>query len=335
MTSEIHKYGTGDGWHGVIEEGGEFPPEKDRYHLYIGLFCPFAHRANLVRHIKQLTDIISLSVVKPYPKGKDGWPGWQFPATDDEYPNATVDHLFGSKYLHEVYFKDDKDYKGRYSVPLLWDKKAGRIVNNESAELLRWLPTAFNSILPPEIAKIDLYPSSLRSEIDALTPGLQSDINSGVYKAGFATTQEGYEKGVVPLFAALNKLEALLHKNGGPYVLGSTFTELDIRVYATIIRFDTVYVQHFKTNLGTIRHDYPVLNNWLKNLYWNVKGFKESTDFKHIKENYTKSHFDINPLAITPLGPYPEVEEGYEENWSTLKAGRVKHPLVLDTESKL
>lgn len=332
MVTDIHKYGTDDGWHGVIEEGGEFPPEKGRYHLYIGLFCPFAHRANLVRHVKHLTDIITLDVVKPYPKGSEGW---RFPASDDEYPNATVDQLFGSKFLHEVYFKDDKDYKGKYSVPVLWDKEAGRIVNNESAEILRWLPTAFNSILPADIAKIDLYPESLRSEIDALTPGMQSNINSGVYKAGFAKTQEGYEKGVIPLFAALNSIEALLSKNGGPYVLGKTFTELDVRLYATIIRFDTVYVQHFKTNLGTIRHNYPVLNNWLINLYWNVPGFKETTDFKHIKENYTKSQVDINPLTITPLGPFPNVEEGYEEDWSKVRIGTVQHPAVLEAQGKL
>lgn len=151
---EIHKHGTDDGWHGVIEEGGEFPPEKHRYHLYIGtasvpsqwpalilhasptwipahqytgLFCPFAHRTNLVRHIKHLTDIISLSVVRPYPKEPNGW---SFPDSNEEYPNATVDHLFGSKFLREVYFKDDKDYKGKYSVPALWDKKTGRIVSN-------------------------------------------------------------------------------------------------------------------------------------------------------------------------------------------------------------
>jgi glutathionyl-hydroquinone reductase len=129
--TEVHKAGTNDGWHGVIKEGGEFPPEKGRYHLYIGLFCPFAHRVNLVRHIKGLTDFIDISVVKPYPKGDDkGWPGWKFPKTDDEYPNATIDHLFGSEYLHEMYFKADKEYKGRYSVPLLWDKKTNAIVNN-------------------------------------------------------------------------------------------------------------------------------------------------------------------------------------------------------------
>lgn len=213
-------------------------------------------------------------------------------------------------------------------MPLLWDKKAGRIVNNESAEMLRWLPTAFDSVLDVDAKKIDLYPEPLRSKIDEVTPWVQSHINTGVYKAGFAPTQEAYEAGVVPLFAALNKIEKLLADNGGPYVLGKQLTELDLRLYATIIRFDTVYVQHFKTNLGIIRHDYPMLNNWHKNLYWNVPGFKESTDFKHIKENYTKSHGDINPLAITPLGPYPEVEEGYEQDWSKLKVGEVRHPRV-------
>lgn len=201
--------------------------------------------------------------------------------------------------------------------------------------MLRWLPDAFNSSLPPEIAKIDLYPEVLRSQIDDITPWMQDLINAGVYKAGFARTQEAYEAGVIPLFAALNKAEALLARNGGPFVLGPQMTELDLRLYATIIRFDTVYVQHFKTNLGTIRHEYPILNNWLKNLYWNVKGFKETTDFKHIKENYTKSHGDINPLAITPLGPYPEVEEGYEADWSKLKVGEVKHPAVREAISKL
>ncbi|KAH7081457.1 glutathione S-transferase [Paraphoma chrysanthemicola] len=328
--SEIHKYGTDDGWHGVIKEGGQFPPEKNRYHLYIGLFCPFAHRVNLVRHLKHLTSILPISIVRPYPKGE---PGWRF---DETYPNATPDHLFGSRFMHQLYFRDDPAYKGKYSVPLLWDKKAGKIVNNESAEMLRWLPDAFHSILGDAKGKeLDFYPQELRSKIDDISPWLTSLICAGVYKSGFVSTQEAYEKNVVPLFAALNKLEALLHENGGPYILGEKLTELDLLAYPTIVRFDTVYVQHFKTNLGMIRHDYPVLNNWLKNLYWNVEGFKESTDFLHIKENYTKSHSDINPHAITPLGPYPDVEEGSESDWSKLKAGKVAHPRVLEAMSKL
>ncbi|KAK8185152.1 glutathione S-transferase [Phyllosticta capitalensis] len=334
---DIHKPGTDDGWHGRIARGSQFPPELDRYHLYIGLFCPFAHRANLVRHIKHLEQFIDISVVAPYPKGDaKGWPGWRFPETDDEYPGATVDKLFGSKYLHEVYFKADPDYKGRYSVPLLWDKKTGTIVNNESAELLRWLPSAFNTLLPPHIAAINLYPEPLRSQIDAISTWLQRDLNTGVYKAGFAPDQATYDKNVIPVFGALNKLERLVHKNGGPYILGKELTELDIRAYATIVRFDTVYVQHFKCNLGTIRHEYPVLNAWLKHVYWNVEGFKQSTDFKHIKENYTKSHADINPKAITPMGPWPDVEHGPSEtDYSKLTPGGVMAPEVLEYEAKL
>lgn len=188
--------------------------------------------------------------------------------------------------MHQIYFRDDPAYRGKYSVPLLWDKKTNRIINNESMEMLRWLPYAFNSLIENEgIRSIDFYPKELRSKIDEVTPWLTSLICNGVYKAGFSTTQAGYNEHIVPLFAALNKLEKLLQSNGGPYILGEKLTELDLLTYPTVVRFDTVYVQHFKTNLGTIRHDYPVLNNWLKNLYHNVTGFKESTDFQHIKKN--------------------------------------------------
>jgi glutathionyl-hydroquinone reductase len=233
-----------------------------------------------VRHLKGLTSILSLSVVRPYPKGE---PGWRF---DETYPDATPDHLFNSRFMHQIYFRDDPSYKGKYSVPLLWDKKTNRIVNNESAELLRWLPHAFDSITAQDTVRdLEFYPADLKTQIDEIYPWLTSLICFGVYKAGFARTQEDYEKNVVPLFAALNKLEALIYSNGGPYILGDQLTELDLLAYPTITRFDSVYVQHFKTNLGIIRHDYPVLNNWLKNLYWNVPGFKESTNFMHIKEN--------------------------------------------------
>ncbi|RAL59141.1 hypothetical protein DID88_006697 [Monilinia fructigena] len=198
-------------WHGRIEVGGQFPPENDRYHLYIGLFCPFAHRVNLIRHLKGLTSILPISIVKPYPKRR--------------------------------YILDDQ-YK-----------------------------------------QLDFYPENLATEIDEMGEWMQSDINYGVYKAGFASDQEEYDRNVVSLFKALNRIEEIIKKNGGPYVLGSELTELDLRLYPTICRFDAVYVQHFKCNLGTIRHNYPVLNAWLKYLYWGVEGFKETTDFKHIKEN--------------------------------------------------
>ncbi|KAK8066706.1 glutathione s-transferase [Apiospora hydei] len=289
--SKVIHAGPDDSWHGIVSPNGPFQPEAGRYHLYIGLFCPFAHRAYLVRHLKGLQDAIGVSVVKPYPKGNDeGWPGWQFPGANgpgDLYEGATADMLFGSKFMHEVYFKADPEYKGRFSVPVLWDTKTDTMVNNESHELLRWMPTAFDSLLPdgsPE-RQLDLYPEHLRAKIDEISEWMQRDLNTGVYKAGFARSQEEYEENVPTVFAALNHLESITQQNGGPYILGKELTELDIRAYATIVRFDAIYVQHFKCNLGTIRGNYPVIHNWLKNLYWNVPGFKETTDFRHIKEN--------------------------------------------------
>ncbi|ODQ54096.1 glutathione S-transferase omega-like 2 [Saitoella complicata NRRL Y-17804] len=313
-------------WHNVIAPDGPYLPKAGRYHLYIGLFCPFAHRANLIRHLKGLTDMIDISIVKPYPKGdENGWPGWKFPTSNEEYPSATVDKIFGEDYMHKIYFRADKDYKGRYSVPVLWDKETNTIVNNESHEILRFLNTAFNTILPDPYASKDFYPTHLRSRIDEFSQWMQRDLNTGVYKAGFANDQEAYDKAVIAPFDALNELEKIISESGGPYILGKELTEVDLRLYPTLIRFDTVYVQHFKCNLGTIRHDYPWLNNWMRNLYWNVEGFKETTDFKHIKENYTKSHYDINPKAITPMGPIPDVEEGVED-WSRLRVGAVMLP---------
>ncbi|KAG8531505.1 uncharacterized protein KY384_003134 [Bacidia gigantensis] len=337
MGGEIHQPGSDDGWHGVIAPGGRFAPEKDRYHLYFGLFCPFAHRANLVRHLKGLTAIVPTSIVRPYPRGGDQkFPSWIFPENDDEYPGATPDHLYHSKYLSEIYFKADPDYQGKYSVPLLWDKKLGTIVNNESAELLRWLPTAFDSILTHPIP-LDLYPLDLRPVIDMIGPWLQSHLNTGVYKAGFAADQVIYDKNVIPVFGALNKLEQLIHANGGPFVLGERLTELDIRLYATVIRFDMVYVQHFKCNLGTVRHNYPVLNTWLRHVYWAVPGFKDSTNSTHIKEDYTKGMPDINPKGITPMGPYPDVEVGApsRDEWKNLKPGGIKLEEVQNVAEKL
>ena len=275
-----------------------------------GLFCPFAHRTNLVRHLKDLTSIIPISIVKPYPRGGDQkFPSWIFPDDDDEYPGATPDHLFHSKYLSEIYFKADPAYKGRYSVPVLWDKKQGTIVNNESAEILRFLPTAFNNIVtpPPPLDSLarDLYPSDLRSVIDIIGSWLQSYLNTGVYKAGLSGDQVAYDKNVIPVFGALNRLEQLVHTNGGPFILGKRLTESDIRVFATAVRFDMVYVQHFKCNLGIIRHDYPVLSTWLRHVYWTVPGFRESTNSKHIKDNVSmKSSNCPCPLVLPFLLPF-------------------------------
>lgn len=327
--------GPEDSFHGKITADGPFKPEKGRYHLYIGLFCPFAHRANLVLHLKQLNKYadIGVSVVRPYPKGTEGW---QFNVKGEPpYKDATEEPFFGARFLHELYFKADPDYKGKYSVPVLWDKTLNTIVNNESHELLRDLQTCFNDLLPSDLAKVTLYPEKHRPAIDRIDKWMQSDLNTGVYKAGFAGGQEEYESNLPASFAAMNKLEKLAASNGGPYILGKEMTELDIRAYATLIRFDTVYVQHFKCNLGTLRHDYPVLNNWHKNLYHNHPEFKVTTHFRHIKENYTKSHLDINPKMITPVGPWPSVEDGYEADWSRLKTGEVTMPEVLAWEEKL
>ncbi|KAI1263889.1 glutathione S-transferase [Xylariaceae sp. FL1019] len=339
--AKSHHAGPEDSWHGSVAPGSRFPPQPARYHLYIGLFCPFAHRVNIVRHLKGLEQAIPLSIVKAYPKGDDkGWPGWQFPGADgpdDTYEGATEDHLFGSRYLHEVYFRADNDYKGRYSVPVLWDTVEGTIVNNESLEMLRWMQSGFDEILPEgsQEMSLDLYPEHLRAQIDDVTRWMTRDLNIGVYKAGFAPTQEAYEKGVIPVFAALNHLEKIIHRNGGPYVLGKELTELDVLAYATAIRFDVVYVQHFKCNLGTIRGNYPFIHEWLKNLYWNVPGFKETTNFKHIKENYTKSHSSINPLAITPLGPFPDIDKCIRLDFEGMEPGGVNHLAVLKYQEML
>ncbi|TKA22768.1 hypothetical protein B0A50_07870 [Salinomyces thailandicus] len=343
MPADWHA-GPDDSFHGKITTDGPFQPEKDRYHLYIGLFCPFAHRANFIRKLKQLDEYagMDISIVKPYPKGNSqGWPGWRFnhPEETNEpggiYEGSTEDKLFGSRFLHEVYFKADKDYKGKYSVPVLWDKKLNTIVNNESHELLRDLQTAFDALLPKAVTQITLYPEELREDIDRIALWMQSDLNTGVYKAGFAPSQEVYEKNVPGPFACLNKLERIAHSNGGPYLLGKKMTELDVRAYATLIRFDTVYVGHFKCNLGTIRYSYPVLENWLRHMYWDHEAFRNTTDFRHIKENYTKSHYDVNPKAITPVGPYPDIEKGYEVDWSKLKPGRIEMPEVTEWEKRL
>lgn len=194
ITVAEHLAGTSDSWHGKITSSGPFLPSPSRYHLYIGHFCPFAHRANLVRNLKGLTDIIPLSIVCPYPKGdENGWPGWKFPPTNDEYPGATVDNLFSSDYLHQVYFRDDPGYKGRYSVPLLWDTETNKIVNNESIEIMKNLNTAFNDLLREKgrlnQANMNFYPERLQSKIDEICDWMQRDLNSGVYKAGFAPDQ--------------------------------------------------------------------------------------------------------------------------------------------------
>lgn len=285
-----------------------FPIERGRYHLYVGLFCPFASRVIITRQLKGLQDVLPMDIVRPYPKGEDGW---RFPANDDEYPGATADSLYHSTFLHEIYRRVIPDYSGPYSVPVLWDKKAEQIVNNESEDIMRMLNTVFNDFLPdhaPE-RRLNFYRPEKQGSIDGINAWMMPDLNLGVYKAGFAQTQDEYDQNCKVVFNTLDRLEAMLGDYKSIYVLpGDEMTEIDIKLFTTLVRFDTIYQQHFKLMNGSIRHSYPRLNRWLKHLYWKVSGVKETVDFKHIKESYSKCHPDINPRGITPQGPIPEVE---------------------------
>ncbi|KAF8069105.1 glutathione S-transferase [Lyophyllum atratum] len=285
----------------TIEKGGRFEPEPDRYHLYVSLACPWATRTLIVRKLKGLENIIPVSVVSP----RMGAHGWPF-ANADQFPGADVDPLYNAEHIKDLYFKADPNYGGRFTVPVLWDKKTHTIVNNESSEIIRVFNTAFNDVIPPEKAALDLYPANLRTQIDEVNEWIYPNINNGVYRSGFATTQGAYEKAVHELFEALDKVEKILH--GKEYLVGDKLTEADIRLYVTIIRFDPVYVGHFKCNIRDIRHGYPAIHTWMKKLYWNNDAFKSSTNFDHIKTHYYWSHPSINPTRVVPVGPIPNIE---------------------------
>ncbi|KAI1635047.1 glutathione S-transferase [Biscogniauxia mediterranea] len=296
------------------EPGAQFPPEKGRYHLYVSYACPWACRTLIARKLKGLEDFISFSVVHWHMGEK----GWRFPTpsdTDAAGENVVPDPLPGHEgytHLRQLYFGTDPNYSGRFTVPVLFDKKANTIVNNESSEILRMLGSAFDDQLPAEYASVDLYPEALRAAIDEAGTWTYDAINNGVYKSGFATTQEAYERNVVALFEALDRVEGVLGENdkkgAGPYFFGEALTETDIRLFVTIVRFDPVYVQHFKCNIRDIRSGYPRIHKWLRHLYWTLPGaFQETTNFLHIKNHYTKSHTQINPHSITPLGPVPDI----------------------------
>lgn len=288
------------------EAGAEFPAEKDRYHLYVSYACPWAHRALIVRKLKGLEDIISFTSVHWSMLEK----GWRFATSDEKIPGAstTPDPLHPSfTHLRDIYFESNPDYDGRFTVPTLYDKKASKIVNNESSEIIRMFYHAFDHLLDEEHAKLDLFPEKLQKTIEEANEWTYNDINNGVYKSGFATTQEAYESNVKTLFKSLDRAEAELAQSPGPFYHGANVTEADVRLYTTIVRFDAVYVQHFKTNLRDIRSGYPALHKWLRHCYWNVPAFGETTQFEHIKKHYTKSHKQINQFSITPLGPVPDI----------------------------
>jgi len=285
----------------VVEKGGQFEPEKGRYHLYVSYACPWATRTLIMRKLKGLEDIISVTIVSPR-MGADGWPF----ADVDNYPGAETDPIYASKHVRDLYLKADPNYQARFTVPVLWDKKTHTIVNNESSEIIRILNSAFNQYVPEEKASLDFYPADLRAEIDGLNTWVYDSINNGVYRAGFAQKQEAYETAVKEVFEGLDKVEKLLQ--GKDYLIGGRLTEADIRLFVTIVRFDPVYVGHFKCNLRTIRHGYPNIHRWMRQLYWNNDAFKSSTNFDHIKTHYYWSQANVNPSRVVAVGPIPNIE---------------------------
>lgn len=278
---------TVDGQPGPSGDGG-FKAEAGRYHLYVSLACPWAHRTLILRKLKGLESLIDVSVVS-WLMLENGW-------TFDKAHGSTGDKLDDFAYMHQRYTADTADYTGRVTVPVLWDKKLKRIVSNESAEIIRMLNSAFNGLTGNNL---DFYPEPLRPTIDALNERIYPAVNNGVYRAGFATSQQAYESAFDEVFAELDHLEQHLGKHR--YLAGEYLTEADVRLFTTLIRFDAVYYSHFKCNLRRIA-DYPNLSNWLRELYqW--PGVAETVDFAHIKGHYYASHRTINPTGIVPKGP--------------------------------
>jgi putative glutathione S-transferase len=271
----------------VTADGGRFPAAPGRYHLYVSLACPWAHRTLIFRRLKKLEGVISLSVVDPH-MGADGWA-----FSDDE--GCIPDTVNGARFLREVYRKARPDYTGRVTVPVLWDKARETIVNNESAEIIRMFNAAFDAFGD---ASVDYYPEDLRAEIDAVNAFVYDNVNNGVYRCGFATTQAAYEAAFAALFAALDELEARLARQR--YLCGARLTEADWRLFTTLVRFDPVYHGHFKCNLRRLV-DYPNLWGYTRDLY-QVPGIAGTVDVDHIKRTYYRIRH-VNPTGIVPKGP--------------------------------
>lgn len=295
-----------DGWYDTSKTAGEFvrtesrfrervsadgpggyKAEPGRYHLYVSLACPWAHRTIIYRKLKKLEDAVSLSIVNPVMSDQ----GWAFQGN-----GGTADTVNGFTYLHQAYTHTQPDYSGRVTVPVLWDKQTQRIVNNESGEIIRMLNSEFNAFTG---VKADFYPAALRPEIDAVNAFVYERINNGVYKAGFAGSQRAYESAVTRLFGALDEIEERLGQSR--YLVGDVVTEADWRLFPTLVRFDAVYVTHFKCNLRRIE-DYPNLSNYLRDLY-QVPGVAGTVNLDHIKRHYFLSHRHLNPAGLVPLGP--------------------------------
>lgn len=291
--SQFRNWITADGSAGPTGIGG-FKAEPGRYHLYVSLACPWANRTLIFRSLKGLDEFISISVVHWYMAEN----GWTFKPGEGVIPDPVND----AEFLYEVYTAADPNYSGRVTVPILWDKKTKTIVSNESAEIIRMFNSAFD-----EAGAVpgDYYPVPLREEIDALNARIYSTVNNGVYKAGFATTQAAYEEALLPLFESLDWLEQRLSQHR--YILGNELTEADWRLFTTLIRFDPVYVGHFKCNIRRLA-DYPRLSAYTRDLYQH-EGIAETVNMFHIKHHYYESHGTINPSGIVPSGPELDLQK--------------------------
>lgn len=290
--AQLRNWVTADGQAGPSGEAG-FKAESGRYHLYVSLACPWAHRTLIFRQLKQLEAHISVSVVSPDMLDQ----GWTFAQNNDSpEKGSSGDALFNADYMHQIYTRHKADYSGRVTVPVLWDKNQNRIVSNESSEIIRMFNSAFNDITGDTQ---DFYPIALRSKIDELNELIYDSINNGVYRCGFATSQEAYESAYQQLFAALDQVEDILSKQR--YLAGDQISEADWRLFTTLIRFDAVYHGHFKTNRQRLEN-FAHIANYIRELYqW--PQVAETVDFYHIKRHYYFSHTMINPTQVVPIGP--------------------------------
>lgn len=278
---------TADGTPGPTGDAG-FKAEAGRYHLYVSLACPWAHRTLIMRHLKGLEKTVSLSVAHWF-MGNDGW-------TFEDGAGVIPDPINDADYLRDVYLRAKSDFTGRVTVPVLWDRERETIVSNESSEIIRMFNSAFDDA---GAAEGDYYPERLRDEVDAINAPVFANVNNGVYRAGFATTQQAYDKAVEKLFNMLDQLEKRL--NAHRYHVGDTFTEADIRLFTTLYRFEPVYFGHFKCNVRRIK-DYPSLSNYLLDVFQH-NGISETCNLEHCKQHYYSSHLNINPTGIVPAGP--------------------------------
>ncbi len=297
--SQFRNWITPDGSAGPVGQNG-FKAEAGRYHLYVSYACPWAHRTLIMRTLKGLEDMIDVSVVG-MTMLEHGW-------TFDKNDGSSGDALFGNSFMHEVYTKADKTYSGRVTVPVLLDKKTNTIVSNESADIIRMFNSAFDGI---GATPGDFYSETLRTEINALNDRIYDTVNNGVYKAGFATSQQAYQDAVIPLFETLDWLEGRLSENR--YLAGDSLTEADIRLFTTLIRFDPVYVGHFKCNLKRVA-DYTELSGFMREIY-QLPGVKETVFMDHIKTHYYASHRTINPTGVIPAGPIDDLDAPHGRNW--------------------